>query len=210
MKLKYYLRGLGLGIICTTIILSIEFNARGNKISDQEIIERAERLGMTMQEEEASGTVLEEQEEENDKEAAQETDKATDPTAKDQKEKSESKGKTKKKDVDEKNDKDSKKTASKKNDTAKNEKKDKPDENPPVDATPPETVDFVVNSGEYSDIVSRNLFTQNLVDNAEAFNAYIVENHFDVLLQPGVYAIPKGSDYATIAQILTTPVQPAP
>ncbi len=45
--LKYYLRGLGIGIVVTTIILTIVFNIRG-KLSDSEIKERASKLGMVM------------------------------------------------------------------------------------------------------------------------------------------------------------------
>lgn len=50
MKLKYYLRGLGIGIIVTTIILIISFSKREVKISDDEVIARAMQLGMVMQE----------------------------------------------------------------------------------------------------------------------------------------------------------------
>lgn len=47
--MKMYLRGLGIGIIVTAIILIIARNT-GNKMSDREIIERAEELGMVMKE----------------------------------------------------------------------------------------------------------------------------------------------------------------
>ena len=49
MKLKYYLRGLGIGIILTTIILSIAFSDRN--LTDEQIIEKAKSLGMVMKEE---------------------------------------------------------------------------------------------------------------------------------------------------------------
>lgn len=45
MNLKYYLRGLGLGIIVTAVILSLSSNQK-EKLSDAEIIERAKALGM--------------------------------------------------------------------------------------------------------------------------------------------------------------------
>lgn len=51
MKLKYYLRGLGIGIIVTTIILAISFSTRDVEMSDEEVIARARQLGMVMQEE---------------------------------------------------------------------------------------------------------------------------------------------------------------
>lgn len=51
MKLKYYLRGLGIGIIITTIILMIANSGYTKELTDEEIIARAERLGMVMKEE---------------------------------------------------------------------------------------------------------------------------------------------------------------
>lgn len=48
MKLKYYLRGMGIGIIVTTIILAISFSRREVKISDEDIMTRAAVLGMVM------------------------------------------------------------------------------------------------------------------------------------------------------------------
>ncbi len=48
MKLKYYMRGLGIGIILTTLILTL-----GNRtVSDKEVIKRASALGMVFQDEE--------------------------------------------------------------------------------------------------------------------------------------------------------------
>lgn len=55
MKLKYYLRGLGIGIIVSTIILMVSFSTRNEEISDQEVIERAEALGMMFPEENIFG-----------------------------------------------------------------------------------------------------------------------------------------------------------
>lgn len=46
MKLKYYMRGLGIGICVTTVILIIAFAFTNNNISDEEIINRAKKLGM--------------------------------------------------------------------------------------------------------------------------------------------------------------------
>lgn len=48
MRFKYYLRGLGIGIIVATMILSISFAIHGDNLSDAEIMRRAEKLGMVM------------------------------------------------------------------------------------------------------------------------------------------------------------------
>ena len=49
MKLKYYMRGLGIGILLATLILSIS-NTKEN-LTDAEIIARAKKLGMVMEDE---------------------------------------------------------------------------------------------------------------------------------------------------------------
>ena len=50
MKLKYYLRGLGIGIIITTLVLMIAYSGHKTELTDEEIIARAEALGMVMEE----------------------------------------------------------------------------------------------------------------------------------------------------------------
>ncbi len=47
MNLKYYLRGLGIGIVVTAIIMGIAFGGKEQELSNEEIKERARALGMT-------------------------------------------------------------------------------------------------------------------------------------------------------------------
>lgn len=54
MKFKYYLKGIGVGIIFATIILMISGMIHKDELSDEEIIKRAEKLGMVMTEKENS------------------------------------------------------------------------------------------------------------------------------------------------------------
>lgn len=49
MRFKYYLRGAGIGVIVATLVLSIAFLFHDD-ISDEEVIRRAMKLGMVMQE----------------------------------------------------------------------------------------------------------------------------------------------------------------
>ena len=46
MKLKYYLRGIGIGVILTALIMGFALGGRKSTISDAEVIERAKKLGM--------------------------------------------------------------------------------------------------------------------------------------------------------------------
>ncbi|MEE1078229.1 MAG: hypothetical protein UIC64_04170 [Agathobacter sp.] len=78
MRFKYYLRGLGLGIIATVLILAISGNVRKEKLTDQEIINRAEALGMVMVDDSETEEDLEIKEnseiQENDSENQSETE----------------------------------------------------------------------------------------------------------------------------------------
>ena len=55
MKLKYYLRGMGIGIILTAIVMGFALGGRKVTISEAEVIERAQALGMIIPE---SGVLL--------------------------------------------------------------------------------------------------------------------------------------------------------
>jgi len=46
MKLKYYLRGLGLGVLLTSIIMGVALSGKNKSMSDEEVIRRAKQLGM--------------------------------------------------------------------------------------------------------------------------------------------------------------------
>ena len=69
MKLKYYLRGMGIGIILTAIVMGFALGGRKTAISDAEVIERAKALGMI---DPNSGVLLQNSngEEENDENEA--------------------------------------------------------------------------------------------------------------------------------------------
>lgn len=50
MNLKYYLRGLGLGIVMTAIIMGIATHGKDKSLTEEEIIEKAKTLGMIEEE----------------------------------------------------------------------------------------------------------------------------------------------------------------
>lgn len=47
--MKNFIRGIGVGVIAATLILACTYGITNDKLSDQEIIQRAEQLGMTKQ-----------------------------------------------------------------------------------------------------------------------------------------------------------------
>ena len=70
MRLKYYLRGLGLGIIFAVSIMMVGYRNHGSSMSDSEIIEKAKALGM-VETEDSSGM-------KNDKKTDNKTDEKSD------------------------------------------------------------------------------------------------------------------------------------
>jgi hypothetical protein len=60
LKLKYYLRGLGIGIIVTTLIFAISIQSRGGIMTDDRVVERAKELGMVIPTTDDDGTEAEE------------------------------------------------------------------------------------------------------------------------------------------------------
>ncbi|MBE5828617.1 MAG: endolytic transglycosylase MltG [Butyrivibrio sp.] len=63
MKLKYYLRGMGIGIILTAIVMGFALGGRKATMSDAEIIQRAKALGMVDGE---SGVLLDSKDQEGE------------------------------------------------------------------------------------------------------------------------------------------------
>lgn len=63
--------------------------------------------------------------------------------------------------------------------------------------------EFTVEVGDSSNAVSQRLQEEGLVDNAEAFNKYMVDNNYANFVSPGTVTIPEGAGYEEIAGILT-------
>lgn len=78
MNLKYYLRGLGLGIIVTALVMGITAGGRKESLSDAEVRARAKEMGMT--EKTVLADQAEEQGGENDKDGKEKLKAAGDGT----------------------------------------------------------------------------------------------------------------------------------
>lgn len=184
MKLKYYLRGIGIGVIVTTIILMITFAIHSEPpLSDEEIKERAAALGMVMQEKQTVSDKLSDTQSPSQPEGHQdEADRAQDDgAAEPQKDAAD----VKKNETDDQ-------TAS---EPVKNE-------NEPKKETV-EQIEIVIAGGEYSDDVCKKLKKAGIIEDAEDFNKYLADGGYDNMIQPGNYRIPLGADYEEIVRLLT-------
>lgn len=186
MKLKYYLRGLGIGIIVTTIVLAISFSQKEVELSDEEIIARATQLGMVMQEEETD-TANTTQAEETETQAEETTTQTEEMTLQTD---------------------DSVQT-----DTAQQEETNIPETEAEQDVAD-DTVDgtgepvtgegyrLVIKKGDVCRVVCENLAANGVISDAEGFRKYLFEIGYASNMSVGEYDIPYGLTQEEVAEIL--------
>ena len=201
MKLKYYLRGMGIGIMITTLILVIAFSIHKNDTVQQEE-PKQEAASKTVAEAQNSTQISMDTETETEPATEQNNAEQTDTqkTTEKQKENETSvvSANTEEKASEEKT------TEQKTSETKSSEEKIS-EKNTPAAAT--EKVRFEVGGGEYSDVICKRLLQAGLIDDADAFNKFLIQKDYDNLILPGVYDIPKGATYEEIAALLTTKVE---
>ena len=188
MKLKYYLRGLGIGIIGTAIVMGIALSgSKKETLSDAEIIERAKLLGMELEGE------LGPDKKDPEQEGTAGQEPGTMPEG--QPEEGQPDGEGSGEDGGE-------------SDSPESDKEpdsDLPDSGNVVQQPSGEAGDVVeleIKEGEFSDVVSKKLFQAGLIPDAEKFNTYMTQKGVDDSLRIGVHKIPKGSSADEIIDIL--------
>ncbi|MBS5464405.1 hypothetical protein [Waltera acetigignens] len=202
MKLKYYLRGLGIGMIVTALILGISFSNRQDQTSqimtDDQIRERAAELGMVDSSEltlaalqnsakqPTEGTPEEttQTQEQNNIEAEPETTVPAETQATVEPE-----------------------TTQESEATTEPEKTAGPETTaePEVTEAPQrtQTASITIQRGDDSGSASRRLYEAGLVENAKAFDNYLCNNGYSRSINPGTYEIAPGTSEEEIAKIIT-------
>ena len=189
MNLKYYLRGLGIGIIVTAVIMSIAGNDSKEELSDAEIKARAAQLGMV----EESGLLSELAEADATKAPeAVETPKPTKTP-----EATEAPKPTKTPEATEEL-----KPTTAPEATEKPSATEKPTAKPTEKPTT-EMIDFTVKPGESSYTICKHLKECGLIASAEDFDTYLCDKGIDKRLRAGSFEIPKNAEPEEIAKILT-------
>ncbi len=213
MKRKYYMRGLGVGILATSMIFLIALTISGYPMSDDDIRRKAAALGMVDASGDATGvedskTLVQAKKEQEDTDTKDtnktEIDKKSDSKATSQKDEDKAKDKNDTSKDDKK--KGTKTTEKKGNTTVINrtgDKVDKQDTAPTSTKNDNGTVTFKIRSGEDSATVGANLYKAGLVDSGFDFNTYLEQNGYDTSIHPGTYTISSGSTYQQIAGIIT-------
>lgn len=203
MKLKYYLRGLGIGIAVTALVLAL---AGGGKesLTDEEIIARAKELGMVesvtlsqLTSEQNSETTCEEVSENMSEELSEETmgdisteEEITEPVSDVNEEEGGSESASDNVSEESNSEEDESETAS------------EPESQTPSSEVIDEYVVIEVGGGDGSDMVSVKLEAAGLVEDARMYDDFLCANGYDKILQTGVHEIPRTADWDTIAEIL--------
>ena len=210
MKLKYFLRGLGSGIVITSIILTVSHQGRTPEISEEEIVKRAEELGMVWEEEaelvaevtkEPEITNTEEENENGEQEVTEEVTLSPEETNTPTPEPTATPEPTNTPTPEPTNTPTPKPTAT---------STPKPTATPEPTATPTpftglqEKKVITIVSGMWSDKVARELEAMGAVDSALAFDQYLIANGYAERIVVGTFEIPAGATYEQIAKIITT------
>ena len=174
MKTKYYLRGLGIGIILATLILTISGNQ--NNLSEDEIITKAMELGMVMKED-PKGNLDEVME--GDLTKAPEATPTTEPTQ--SPEATPTAEPTKAPEV-------APTTA--------------PTKDPAI-ADDSRQITFTIEKGMSSGKVAELLQSIDLIDNAKEFNDYVIREGKAGAIMIGKYTVSKDASFDDILNAIT-------
>lgn len=208
MKLKYYLRGLGIGMIVTALILGISFSHRQEQsaqtLTDDQIRERAAELGMVDSSELTLAALQNsaKQPTENTTEESTETpeQKETETTAETVASEEPQETQTEEPVAA------TPEPEATPEPTKAPEATAAPEMTPVPDTAAPEqgqTASITIQRGDDSGSVSRRLYEAGLVENAKAFDSYLCNNGYSRSINPGTYEIASGTSEEEIAKIIT-------
>lgn len=219
MKLKYYLRGLGIGMAVTALILGISFSGRQGQeaqtLTDEQIRERASELGMVdsseltlaaLQNSAQPQTTMEPEVTEESKLTA-DPETTTEPEATAEPETTtEPEATTEPETMTEPEATAEAETMTEPETTAEPKMTTKPEatKEPELTTAPEQSqTTITIKKGSDSGSVSRMLYEAGLVENAKAFDNYLCNNGYSRSINPGIYEIAPGTSEEEIAKIIT-------
>ena len=196
MKLKYYLRGLGMGIFVTALILIIAHNVNDG-VSDAEIIRRAKALGMVMSTEDnlfsdETSTADKNNETTTENQSTEDLTTETSTTEAPTTEEPTTEEPT------------TEEPTTEEPTTEEPTTEEPTTEAPTTEATPTvKEFTFTVERGMFSEAVTRLLVQGGIITNEAEFNQYLSDTGYDEKIQTGVFTVNSGMSYEEIAKILS-------
>ncbi len=216
MNLKYYLRGLGIGIVVTALIMGIAAGGKKETLSDEEIKARAKTLGMTeagtlletsqIEEETTGDQIPDANEEQGSEEKTPDADEAQN-AAKQQPDTVEAADEALNTDEEQPGDGEEPLNT----DQEQAEETPKPEEQPEEIPEPEEQaadtaqealVVIQIKNGDGSYTVCQKLEEAGLISSASEFDRFLYERGYDKKIRVGTFEIPQDADPEKIARIL--------
>ena len=173
MKLRYYLRGLGVGILVTAVIMTVALSKK-QLMTDDEVIKRAKELGMIentiikdvatpKDDEEVKEEIKEEPQEEIQEEIPEDIQEEVEETP----------------------------------------EGTEPEVEAKTEMEAEEVVTVSVVSGDSSWSVAKRMEEVGLVDSAKEFDAFLCGNGYDKRISVGTYEISSNATWEDMAKIIT-------
>ncbi len=187
MKLKIYLRGLGIGIAVTTLILGVSYSGK-KEMTDAEVIARAKELGMVEGETE-SGKLYE----------GIDAQKIESEVYSTEERESELQTESETLELESEFEEDTTQPIEVLNG---NETEQQTDMNAGEEMAK-QIIEVTIVSGDDSATASRRLQEAGVVESATTFDKYLCSNGYSKKVVSGTYKIAVGSDDETIAKIIT-------
>ena len=222
MELKYYLRGLGLGIIVTAIIMAV-VSPGSQKMTDAEVIRRAKQLGMTEEkvlsdsgtkkedaskeagspDENASADEDEEQPQEKEKAVSTQTpaDRNSQNTQQSQVQ-TQTQTKPEPETVDDEPEEPEEPDASEVGENVELERQEAEETNTPLPVSDTPMV-VTIGPGDGSYAASKKLADVGAISSPGNFDTFLCENGYDKKIRPGTYTIPADASDEQMARIIT-------
>jgi len=200
MKIRYYLRGLGLGILVTAVFFLLGDNS-GQTMSDEMIKERAKELGMV------ESTVLADistDVEETDIEETKDIPESVTVEVSSEAEETTEEVFVEETVTEEETTDEEEKTTVQEEETNEPQRVEEATEEETSEetVTTGQLISIVVNKGEGSDTVSHRLHEAGLVDDPYEYDKYLMQNGYDKRIGAGEHMIPAGASWQEIAKIL--------
>lgn len=205
MKLKYFLRGLGVGILFTSIIFFVAYQREVPvKLTDEAVIQRAKALGMVEKEDTLKNLLSAKEDSSGDNNplsADEMLESSKDETKVED-------GETTMKEQEEAVVEEDQEAASTEHEltTEINTSESVATENKTAEHTERETITVSVKGGDSSYTVSQSMQRAGLIEDAAEFDAYLIQNGYAKRIRVGTYELKKGMNFQELAEAISDTV----
>lgn len=200
MNIKSYLKGLGVGIIITSLVLIVSGNLKTDKMSDAEIIARAKELGLVESTTLTPSSLKKNNQPDEINESIDDdlSDNNIDKSNEDSQNPDDDKNNTI-----EENSADNELSNENNNDDSKElSVKDESISEDSDHENIQEMIVITIKSGEGSELVATKIREAGFTEDGASFNRFLCDNGYDKKLKVGNHEIPKGATFEEIAEIL--------